>query len=322
MWYTAVREPSERKYRMEALFRDVKIHCRNVYTWNNRTRYETVSDRKISSFYRITYIWHGYCRLYCLDLSGSPQRQFLLQKGDFFYIPPGVWYYTETPEGMENTNIYFYYTTASTPPESIPSPERESLYHGTAEIPPLCPVFQFTDMPLLSDVFSCSDTFSGSSIVRQMRHEWDTRYRYSAEMLDLLSAQLLLYMVRHKEFQTRPSSREAADLAIGYIAEHFQEKIDCRSVAKALGYHPNYLHTVIRDATGMGLHQYILDTKIRHAVYLVTHTDMRISEIAASLSFNDASHFTNVYTARTGISPAKQRKQQSVSSLQNSEPVL
>jgi len=307
---------------MEALFHDAKIHCRNVYTWDNRTRYETISDRKISSFYRITYIWHGYCRLSCLDPMGAIQKQFQLQKGDFCYIPPGVWYYTETPEGMENTNIFFYYTTASTPPESIPAPDRESLYRGTAEMPPLCPVFQFTDIPLLSEVFSCSDTFGGGSMVRQMRHEWDTRYRYSGEMLDLLSAQLLMHMVRHREFQTRPSSREAADLAIGYIAEHFREKIDCRSVAKALGYHPNYLHTVIRDTTGMGLHQYIMDTKIRHAVYLVSHTDMRISEIAASLSFNDPSHFTNVYTAHTGMSPAKQRKQQAASSLQNSEPVL
>ena len=129
-------------------------------------------------------------------------------------------------------------------------------------------------------------------------------------------------MARQKEFQIRPSSREAADGAIGYIAEHFREKIDCRTVAKALGYHPNYLHTVIRDATGMGLHQYIMDTKIRHAVYLVSHTDMRISEIAASLSFSDASHFNNVYTAKTGISPAKQRKQEAASALQSSDPVV
>jgi len=307
---------------MEALFRDVKIHCHNVYTWDNRTRQETISDRKISSFYRIMYIRHGYCHLNCLDTAGTLQRQILLQKGDFCYIPPGIWYYTETPEGMENTNIYFYYTTAATPPEAIPAPDREPLYRGAGETPPLCPLFQFSDMPVLSEMFHCSDTFSGGNMVRQMCHEWDTRYRYSAEMLDLLSAQLLLHMVRHKDFQTRPSSREAADLAIGYIAEHFREKIDCRSVARALGYHPNYLHTVIRDATGMGLHQYIMDTKIRHAMYLVTHTDMHISEIAASLSFNDASHFTNVYTAQTGISPAKQRKQQTVTSLQNSEPVL
>lgn len=307
---------------METVFRETKITCRNVYTWNNRTRFETVSDRKISSFYRITYIWHGYCRLYCLDHTGTPQTPIVLQKGDFCYIPPGVWYYTETPEGMENTNIYFYYTTPSTPAEAIPPPDKASLYWGTGELPQLCPVFQFTDIPLLSGIFSVNDTFGGGSMVQQMRSEWDARYLYAGEMLDHMTAQLLLHLVRHKEFQSRPSSREAAALAIGYIAEHFREKIDCRSVAKALGYHPNYLHTVIRDATGLGLHQYIMDTKIRYAAYLVSHTDMPVSEIAASLSFSDASHFTNVYTAKMGISPAKQRKQEAASALQNSGTVL
>ena len=52
---------------METFFRDTKINCRNLYTWNNLARHETVSVRKVSSFYRITYVWQGYCRLYLLD---------------------------------------------------------------------------------------------------------------------------------------------------------------------------------------------------------------------------------------------------------------
>ena len=296
---------------METLFRDTKINCRNLYTWNNLTRYETVSARKVSSFYRITYIWQGYCRLSVLDpATGEPGKPLLLQKGDFCYIPPGTWYTTETPEGLENTNIYFYYTTAATPPEAIPAPEREALQRDGAEMPPLCPVFQFADIPILSDIFRTHDTFGGAAGMRQILEEWNARYRYADEMLSHMTAQLLLQLVRHKDFQSRPASREAADRAIQYIGEHFREKIDCRGVAKELGYHPNYLNTVIRDTTGMTLHEYIIDTKIRHAMYLVSNTRMQISEIAAWLSFNDASHFTNVYTARVGISPTGQRKRQ------------
>ncbi|MBR4961315.1 MAG: helix-turn-helix transcriptional regulator [Clostridia bacterium] len=301
---------------MEVLFRDTKINCRNLFTWQNLTRYETVSSRKVSSFYRITYIWQGYCRLYLLDpVTGEAADPILLQKGDFCYIPPGTWYYTETPEGLENTNIYFYYTTAATPPEAIPAPEREALQRDSAEMPPLCPVFQFTDIPILSGVFHLHDTFGGASGMRQILEEWNARYRYADEMLNCMTAALLLQMVRYRDFQSRPASREAADRAIQYIGEHFREKIDCRLVARELGYHPNYLNTVIRDTTGMTLHEYIIDTKIRHAIYLVTNTRMRISEIAAHLSFNDASHFTNVYTAKVGISPTGQRKRQETNTI-------
>lgn len=306
---------------MEALFRDVKVYCRNLYTWNNMTRYETVSARKVSSFYRITYIWNGYCKLYRLNPStGEAMEPIRLQKGDFCYMPPGIWYYTETPEGMENTNIYFYYATSSTPPEEIP--DREALQQGNGETPPLCPLYQFSDLPILSEPFTLNDTFGGAGQMHQILREWNARYRYADEMLDHITAELLLQMVRNRDFQSRPSSREAADRAISYIGEHFREKIDCRAVARELGYHPNYLNTVIRDTTGMSLHQYIIDTKIRHAIYLVSNTGMRISEIAAHLSFNDASHFTNVYTAKVGISPTGQRKRQQNSALQSNNPVI
>ena len=70
----------------------------------------------------------------------------------------------------------------------------------------------------------------------------------------------------------------------------------------------------------MSLHSYIIDTKIRHAMYLVSNTDMRIAEIAAHLSFNDASHFTNVYTAHVGISPTGQRKQAHKGFIQKQKP--
>ena len=307
--------------RMETFFRDTKINCRNLYTWNNLARHETVSVRKVSSFYRITYVWQGYCRLYLLDpVTGETDEPLILQKGDFCYMPPGVWYYTETPEGMENTNIYFYCTTPTTPPEAIPEPEREVLQRGSTETPQLCPVYRFTDIPMLSGIFSLSDTFGGAGRVRQMLEEWTSRYRYADEMLDHMTAELLLQLVRHRDFQSRPSSREAADLAIRWISEHFCEKIDCRIVAKELGYHPNYLNTVIKDTTGMSLHSYIIDTKIRHAMYLVSNTDMRIAEIAAHLSFNDASHFTNVYTAHVGISPTGQRKQAHKGFIQKQKP--
>jgi len=292
---------------MKYLFGETGVSCHNVFTWDNISKYELISENKVSGFYHIIYIWDGSCRLHTLhDVNSAKKQTFTLHRGDICYIPPGVWYCTETPDGMYNTNIYFYYNCGCTPsfdPSSLPT-----LQLGGNSTPAICPSVEFSDMPILSDVFTVSDTFGGGNIVRQMKNEWEARYRYSSELLDRLTAVLLVETVRQKEFTQRPSSREAADCAISYIGEHYAEKIDCRTVAHALGYHPNYLNAVIKDATGMSLHRYITDTKIRRAVHLVNYTDMQINEIALALSFNDASHFTNVYTAMVGISPTKQRK--------------
>lgn len=292
---------------MTATLRSVKICVHDIMLWNNMSRFETVSRKKVSSFYRVMYVQNGSCRLCTLDNRGGFEQAFMIPKGSFCYIPPGVWYYTETPDGLENINIMFYYSSDNTTYENQDSGTID-LQIGESRTPPLCTRYSFSDAAMLSDVFSVNDTFCGNVLVQQICEEWNTRYRYSTEMLDSLTAQLVYNLVRQKEFQNSFGSREVADKTITYISEHFREKIDCQSVAKALGYHPNYLHTVIRDTTGVGLHRYIMDTKLRHAVYLIDHTDMKISDIAASLSFNDASHFTNAYTAKMGISPSAQRK--------------
>jgi len=297
---------------MESLFRSTAVVFRKLFIWNNMSRYEKASQHKISSFCHIIYIHEGSCILHTLDKETRKENKiFSLAKGDICYIPSGVWYFTETPEGMYNTNIYFSYLTDGQSPENSRESGFTDLQHGINTAPPLLPVPNFADMPLLGEVFAVSDTFGAAADIRKMEREWKARYRYSSELLDRMTAVLLVETVRRREFSESRSSREAADLTTAYIAEHFKEKIDCQSVAKALGYHPNYLNTVIKDTTGMSLHRYIADTKLRHASYLVNNTDMQITEIAAELSYGDASHFTNVYTAEFGISPSKQRKRNS-----------
>ena len=126
-------------------------------------------------------------------------------------------------------------------------------------------------------------------------------------MLNCMTAALLLQLVRYRDFQSRPASREAADRAIQYIGEHFREKIDCRLVARELGYHPNYLNTVIRDTTGMTLHEYIIRTRLKLALDLLLHTRLSGKEIADRCGWHDYSNFYRIFKERFAHSPQEVR---------------
>lgn len=108
---------------------------------------------------------------------------------------------------------------------------------------------------------------------------------------------------------SRPAraNRTLAERVISYIDLHLTQPLTCTSVAATLNYHPNYLNAIIRAETGLSMHAYIRQVKLRYADFLLTETDMRVTEIAHMLAFCDNSHFARAYAAEYGVSPSARR---------------
>lgn len=68
--------------------------------------------------------------------------------------------------------------------------------------------------------------------------------------------------------------------------------------------HPNYINRLIRRATGMSLHQYIIKTRMQKAKELLAFSTLSIAEIAQSLCFYDSSHFSATFQKHTGVTPS------------------
>lgn len=82
---------------------------------------------------------------------------------------------------------------------------------------------------------------------------------------------------------------------------------DNASLAVAFGYHPVYLSTVFREVTGKGLHQAIVEERIRLACKWLRQTDRTVEQIAYDTGFSSRSHFCTVFRARMGVSPREFR---------------
>ncbi|MBQ8508716.1 MAG: helix-turn-helix transcriptional regulator [Clostridia bacterium] len=129
-----------------------------------------------------------------------------------------------------------------------------------------------------------------------------TRLRLSALMTDLL--------VRAIRASAGGSSRRArlADEVRSYIREHCREDVSNESVAAALGYHPNYLSRVFREATGITPHRWLIDCRLQAALGRLTSGGDTIESIAAEFGFSSPAHFTAAFKARYGRLPSDYRK--------------
>ena len=90
---------------------------------------------------------------------------------------------------------------------------------------------------------------------------------------------------------------------LAYLAEHYAEPLDNKTVAARFHYHPNYIGELIRSATGMPLHRYLLRLRIRRASELLVSTSLPIAEIARLTGFPNAAYFTSYFRRTVGVTP-------------------
>ena len=93
-----------------------------------------------------------------------------------------------------------------------------------------------------------------------------------------------------------------------YVHAHITENIQNDTIARELSYHPNYINRVIKKATGMTFHKYVVDEKLHYATSLLLSTNDSITDIAYSLSFNTSSHFSNLFAEKYHCTPSQYRK--------------
>lgn len=114
---------------------------------------------------------------------------------------------------------------------------------------------------------------------------------------------LIVRMLRQKRGEHEPRGSRVYRRIADYVAEHLGERLTGQELADALNYHPYYLNRVVSRCAGLPLHEYILREKLRRAKAMLAEGDMPLTEIAQTLGFCDASHFSRVFSRREGMPP-------------------
>jgi AraC family transcriptional activator of pobA len=94
---------------------------------------------------------------------------------------------------------------------------------------------------------------------------------------------------------------------IKFISDNLREKLSLTEAAKAVAVSPNYLASLLKRETGRTFVELMTEQRMDRARELLTFTNMRISEIANAIGFDDNNYFCKRFKQMSGCTPLEFR---------------
>jgi AraC family transcriptional regulator len=117
-----------------------------------------------------------------------------------------------------------------------------------------------------------------------------------------------VFSTRFAEYRDGLSNRRLNDV-IDYIQSNLHGNLGVAQIARVAFMSPYYFGKLFKRSMGQTIHQYVLEQRIRRAQYLLSTTDIGLSEIASSVGLANQSHFTTVFKTKLGVTPGYLRLQ-------------
>lgn len=140
---------------------------------------------------------------------------------------------------------------------------------------------------------------------------------YAESLANILAVHLLRNYSRHygndashQQAGARllPKSRAVAD-AIRFIQENYARDIRLDDIAAAVHLSAFHLSRLFKQATGVSLHQYLVQVRVNAARSLLSagSGQRSLAELASAVGFADQSHLTRQFKRHFGVTPSQFR---------------
>lgn len=227
-----------------------------------------------------------------------------LEKNDIVLIAPGVPHQSIYPKDappLKRIIIDFMY------PEHLFGlkegfEELFSVFRIQPSILRLKPSYQSTAFSVLNNIFKLS-------------HQSDTLPESVYEvMLQTKFTEFLstLYQARGENQYSYQNDDSAITQKIAevcsYIHINYSKPLSLESLAKVFYISPCYLSRQFKQSTGFRLTEYIQNTRIINAQFLLATTEQSVSDIALTCGFTSFSQFNRVFHQKSNCSPSEYRR--------------
>ena len=230
------------------------------------------------------------------------ENVFSLTEHSLLFVPSGTAYRLHRPqECVRLIGVNFDWTSAHrdlTVP--IPPAFGEKDYRPEAVLEHIV----FDDLPMLNQPLFLEGVSAFAPLISRMLEEYEARRLY---YLPLCTALLKEWAVLLARTLAAPLPGGTAESVIRYLQENYRRPLSNEEIGRELSFHPNYLSRVLKQYTGLTLHQYLLSVRMNKALGLLHSTSLTVSQIAQEVGFRDVQQFSKSFSARFGASPGSFR---------------
>ena len=99
-----------------------------------------------------------------------------------------------------------------------------------------------------------------------------------------------------------------AEKITAYISEHFTEALTVSQLASLAGLSDYHFIRIFKRQTGFTPHEYVLNTRMNMARYLLKNSELSVKDICFSTGFSCESVFCNAFKRMEGMTPAQYRE--------------
>lgn len=107
--------------------------------------------------------------------------------------------------------------------------------------------------------------------------------------------------------QSRRPDEELVHQVTDLIKNRYQQSLSLPVLAGLLHVSPYHLHRIFKRNMGMTLAELVQQVRMANAKQLLLQTDLTITEIALSVGFSNAAHFSTVFQKKSGCTPTHYR---------------
>jgi AraC family transcriptional regulator len=114
-----------------------------------------------------------------------------------------------------------------------------------------------------------------------------------------------VYRKSRQTMEDRSGQRERVRALQAALTTRFQEHLNLETLAAEFDYSPYYLCRIFRQHTGLTIHQFLTQVRLRTALEWIADKECNLTELAFRLGFSSHSHFTLAFRKAFGAPPTQ-----------------
>ena len=247
---------------------------------------------------------HDYMKL-VIVLSGHGRyrvegRVYDLAEGDVLIVNPGVRHHAIPEEEGAASCVEFYigaidFHVQDLPNNCLPTPADSCVLHTEGDL-----------RQRLERI--CAAMEAENAVYRRGRYYMMKSYLVQV-MLLIIREQYEAEELRQGFAFESASRKYVVEQIMNYFEEHYSEKISLDQIAENMYLSPYYISKIFKSETGEAPIRHLIDIRLSRAKELLENGwGGSIKEVAATVGYDDAYHFSKLFKKKYGFSPLQAKR--------------